>query len=315
MDLNKSVDRPQDQTINNMPKRVVVLCRYNQARSIIAASILESLFPLAHFSSGGINAVDGDQIPESIIRIAEEWGIHLNSDCSKSLLAARSELSEANLVIIAETELLNEIPSGYLDGKPVLSMQDSRFSPQFIPFDPINASPSQIKSELAKTIMTSVQLVAQNGLRTYENEVSAYIPESVESFETNSIHVWNHAKDRGANLLVADFRAPNPTMVNQMGAKIRKITKLNHSGSEGLVLSSLSSEAPYVVTSQYEIDNVESFALSINLQQIINELSRERELIILTGPLTVGTLSFVDPFLIASHATRCISLSPKELDT
>jgi len=295
VDLHKSVNGLQDQPNNNVMKRVVVLCRYNQARSIIAASILESLFPLVQFSSGGINAVDGDQIPESIIRIAEEWGIHLNSDRSKSLLAARSELSEANLVIIAETEFLNEIPIGYLDGKQVLSMQDSRFSSRFIPLDPINASPSQIKSELAKTIMTSVQLVAQNGLRAYENEVSAYIPESVELLGTNSIHVWNYAKDK-------------------MGAKIRKITKLNNCGSEDLVLSPLNSETPYVVTSQYEIDNVENFALSQNFQKIIKDLSRERELIILTGPLKAGNLSFVDPFLIASHATRCISLTPEELD-
>lgn len=315
MDLHKSVNGPQDQTNNNVMKRVVVLCRYNQARSIIAASILESLFPLVQFSSGGINAVDGDLIPESIIRIAEEWGIQLNSDCSKSLLAARSELLEANLVIIAETEFLNEIPTGYLDGKQVLSMQDSRFSSRFIPFDPINANPSQIKSELAKTIMTSVQLVAQNGLRAYENEVSAYIPETVELLGTNLIHVWNYAKDRNANLLVADFRAPNPILVNKMGAKIRKITKLNNCGSEDLVLSPLNSETPYIVTSQYEIDNVENFALSQNFQKIIKDLSRERELIILTGPLKAGDLSFVDPFLIASHATRCFSLTPEELDT
>ena len=99
-----------------------------------------------------------------------------------------------------------------------------------------------------------------------------------------------------------------------MGAKIRKITKLNNCGSEDLVLSPLNSETPYVVTSQYEIDNVENFALSQNFQKIIKDLSRERELIILTGPLKAGNLSFVDPFLIASHATRCISLTPEELD-
>jgi protein-tyrosine-phosphatase len=315
VDLNKLDITSQEQTVNNLPNRLIVLCRYNQARSIIASSVLATLFPLVHFSSAGINAVDGNHIPDSVRLIAKEWNIQLRSDRSRSLLAVQSELLAVDLIIIAETGFLSEIPSEYLEGKQVLSMQDSRFSPQFVPIDPINASPFELKMELAKTIMTTVQLVAQTGLRRYENEVEVYIPESDQSFTMDSIHVWNYAKERGANLLFADFRAPNFEIAKSLGVEVRALVKPNNLSSADLTLSTLTSNTPYVVATEYEVNDVEKFALSQNLRNVIWELSRERELVILTGPMSAGSLSFVDPFLIASQATRLISLVPRELDT
>lgn len=303
------------QKINNSPKKVVVLCRFNQARSIIATSVLAKLFPLDQFSSAGINAVDGSDIPDSVRVIAKEWGIHLGPDRSKSLLAVRAELFAADLVIIAETGFLSEIPREYLEGKHVLSMQDSRFSPRFVPIDPINSSPDLLRIELAKTIMTSVQLVAQTGLREYENEVEVYIPESVQSFRTNSIHVWSYAKEKGANLLFADFRAPNFEIVNSLGVKVRPLVKAKNKNSVDLMLGGIRSKDPYVVAAEYEVDNVENFALSQNFQNVIRELSRQRSLIILTGPASACNLLFADPFLIASQATKFTGFEPKKLDT
>jgi hypothetical protein len=152
-------------------------------------------------------------------------------------------------------------------------------------------------------------------LREYENEVEVYIPESVQSFRMDSIHVWNYAKERGANLLFADFRAPNYEIVKGLGVEVRALVKPNNLSSADLMLNALTSKTPYVVATEYEVDDVEKFALSQNLQNIIRELSRERALIILTGPMSAGGLSFADPFLIASQATRLLSLVPRELDT
>lgn len=305
----------QAKPIVKVPKKVITLCRYNQARSIIASSTLASVFPVVYSSSAGINAIDNNPIPESIVRIAREWGIQLNSGNSRSLLAAETDLSEADLVIVAELGFLNEIPAQYLVGKQIFSMQDSRFSPQFIPVDPINLSPNQVKIELAKSIMTTTQLVAQAGLRNYNYEVQVYIPESIDSFKADSINAWRYAKEIGANLLFANFRAPDFINVRELGANVRELVKINDSTSSNLMLGSIKSKHPYVVATKYEIDDVEMYALSNEFKKIIEELSRERRLLIMTGPLKAGLFSFSDPFLIASHATRCINSIRHSLDT
>jgi hypothetical protein len=75
-----------------------------------------------------------------------------------------------------------------------------------------------------------------------------------------------------------------------------------------LTLHSLKPKTPYVIATQHELDNVELFALSQNFEKIIRVLSQERPLIVITGPVTAGNLSFAEPFLIASHGMKCINL-------
>jgi len=295
--------------IESTTPKIAVVCRYNQARSVLAAAALGRYFPFAKISSAGVNAEDGSPIPESIVSIAQYWGIDLSHTVSRSVPTAAADLKEADLIIVAESEFATELVEMGIFPEKILSMQDDRFLHAFIPFDPVNRDQEDVAVETAKAIMVTLQHVRSSHLFAYKNDVEVYIPETHSDFEEGVRRIWEYAQAKGANLLVADFRAPDTQSVQNLNVVVRELSKVHKGGENELELTALQSDSPYVVALRYEMNYVEKYALSVNFENIISLLAQERPLVIVTGPAKLDHSQNADPFLIASHATRVFPLA------
>ena len=295
-------------TESTVPK-IAVVCRYNQARSVISSAVLARYFPDAKISSAGIDAVDGSPIPESIIEIANNWGIKLPYLTSISTSSVVADLQEADFIVVAENEFIPILTEFGISDQKVKSMQDEIFAHAFIPFDPVDHHDNVVSVEIAKAVMTTLQQVRSKGFFPFKNEVEVFIPFSFEDFENGIKRMWDYAQEKNANLLFADFRAPHFSMVQNLSVPIREMIKSTKNGVLEVTLTAKPADTPYVISTRHELDNVEKFMLSSNFEDCISQLADERPLLIMTGPAEIEGRQFAEPFLIASHATKGFPLT------
>ena len=123
---------------------VTVVCRHNQARSVMAAAALRRFFPNLEVVSAGIAAVEGQRIPESILNLADLWGLQVTDPVSHSLVGVQEQLLSSNFIVVAEDEFISNIVDMGIPPERILSMQDQSFDHAVIPFDPNFQAISQI---------------------------------------------------------------------------------------------------------------------------------------------------------------------------
>lgn len=294
--------------MRTVPK-IAVVCRYNQARSVISSAVLARYFPDAKILSAGIDAVDGSPIPESILEIASSWGINLPYLTSISTSSVVQDLQEADFIVVAENEFIPILMEVGISDTKIKSMQDEIFTHAFVPFDPIDHHDHVVSVEIAKAVMITLQQVRSHGFFPFKNDVEVFIPFSFQDFENGVEHIWDYAKENDASLLFANFRAPDFSIVQNLNVPIREMIKFNKNGVPEVILAAQPSQSPYLIASRYELDNVEKFALSLNFEECVQQLAKERPLLIITGPAEIEGRQFAEPFLIASHATKGFPLT------
>ena len=79
-----------------MSRLITVVCRHNQARSVMAAAALPRYFPNVEVASAGIAALEGQRIPQSILNLADAWGLEVQDVVSHALQDAQERLLDVN---------------------------------------------------------------------------------------------------------------------------------------------------------------------------------------------------------------------------
>ena len=85
-------------------KRIIVVCKYNQARSITAAAALRRFFPKLEILSAGIQANPLVSIPSSILQILDQWDLN-EYDVRSTQLVNLPSLTHEDLVLCADAEI------------------------------------------------------------------------------------------------------------------------------------------------------------------------------------------------------------------
>ena len=289
-----------------MSRLITVVCRHNQARSVMAAAALSRFFPDLDVTSAGVQAINDQRIPDSILNLAESWGLPVVDAVSHSLDMAKQSLLNSDFVIVAEDEFVQEIVDLGVEPCRVLSMQDQRFAHSLIPFDPIGRGSQVVSVELAKAIMTSVWLIrAQEGFGR-AHPVEAVFTSDESGFSTKLGVGWEKAKQQNGVLVVSDFRAPSIQAVSSVCDYVvelrvdrlsKRVSLLDGSG-EGALARAISSGRAFAISARVEMDEVENFALREDFKRLIDLLATSRPVVILTEPMGLGPC----PFLVASSA-------------
>jgi len=273
----------------------------------MAAASLSRFFPGFSVSSAGIEAVDGQRIPQTILNLADAWGLHLVDVVSHSLQAVEEQLVTSDFVVVAEDEFIpRTIDIGVVPHK-ILSMQDQRFEHALIPFDPIGQGSHVVSIEIAKAIMTTVQL-----LRAEEGFGRNYPVQGIFTFDETDFRekfdqAWSQASANNGVVILGDFRAPNFYAASlicnyilelKVGRSDRTIL-LSDGAGRGALERALASQKPFSISGRFEVDQVEKFALSDSFIGLINQLAASRPVWILTEPAGMGP----GAYLMAANAS------------
>jgi len=280
---------------------IAVICRLNQARSIVVAAYVSKLLPGHRVISAGIQAIDGQSIPMSVSQLADRWGIPIVKDFSQSIKSTQKEIMQAGLVIVAEDIFAQNIIELGMPPSKIESMQNSIFKFDQIPIDPVNLSNDSFEVELAKAIMVSAQLIRKQNLVNGTNKVTVVFPEPGIDFHDSLQSLLELAKKSGAAVLVADFRFPQTQIIEKMHIPYQELIINKVSGKINTNLDQLELSAPCLVASRYEIDFVEEFVLSTHFADLLAVMSKDRPVYVLTGQRSSTHRQFSEPYLIASH--------------
>ena len=288
-----------------MSRLVTVICRHNQARSVLAAAALSRFFPYLQVASAGIAAVEGQRIPESIFHLADTWGLEVSDTVSHSIAGSQESILASDLVVVAEDEFIQPILDLGVLPQRILSMQDERFDHSLIPFDPIGQGSQVVSVELSKAIMTTVRLVRAKNPNILES-VDLIITLDEANFEKDLRQGWSDAVASKGVLLVTDFRAPNFQAVSQVCDRVLElqVSRIDHQISfsdglgEGALGRALSSDKAFAVSARFEMDQVEKFILSPQFIAFMATVAARRSVTILTEPIGLGPCAF----LMASYA-------------
>jgi protein-tyrosine-phosphatase len=153
--------------MQDIMRKIVVLCKYNQARSITAAAALRRFYPKEEIISGGILANPKTPIPSSILRILDEWGLHERDERSTATTSL-PEVRPQDIVICADEEVRTIfMQQNKLDlvGFPhIYKLEDFARSKLEIPIDPAFLAEAETKNQLARSLVLALR-GTRNSLR------------------------------------------------------------------------------------------------------------------------------------------------------
>ena len=272
----------------------------------MAAAALGRYFPDIEVASAGIAAVQGQRIPQSILALADSWGLNVVDVVSHSLTGAHEQLISSDFVIVAEDEFIPHILEMGVDTQKVLSMQDQRFDHFLIPFDPIGQGHQVTSVELAKAIMTTTRLLRTEGGFGGDHRIDAIFTRDEADFQSKLSEAWIQIASSGGILVVTDFRAPNLQSVSQVSDYVVELRvdrfsqeiRFTDASGDGALERAMASSQPFAISGRYEMDQVEKFTLSAEFSGLITSLAAHRPIAILTEPRGFGPC----PFLSAANA-------------
>lgn len=248
-------------------KKIIVLCKYNQARSITAAAALRRFFPREHIISAGIIAKPNIPIPSSILHILDEWGLEERDHRSTSTTDL-PEIHPQDLILCADVEVRNvfvqQLMLDRVNFPNIFILEQFSRSQLEIPIDPVSLGEAETKNQLARSIVLAIRgvnkLLGNNPLV----EMGSLPTNRQEHLETQS--QFFESKSRNRLLIDAGFSIPDSNMwspsMNLHFINPAKIEPIENLLGEKTVL-----------ISKFEIDKAPELFLSLKYFEWIRNLS------------------------------------------
>jgi protein-tyrosine-phosphatase len=142
-------------------RKILVVCKHNQARSIIIAAVLRRFYGDHIIQSAGTQAKHLGPIPTSIREIADRWGLDIVEDFSQNFLDVASDLTESDLILAADASVAQEI-TAIDSSRTVVTITDFTPSAELSPRDPFDMDLEATRVELAKAITAAMYAATAN---------------------------------------------------------------------------------------------------------------------------------------------------------
>lgn len=258
--------------------KIIVLCKYNQARSITAAAALRRFFPDHEILSAGIIGNPRIPIPSSILQILDEWGLDQRDQRSTST-ADLPPISSTDLVLCADQEVRSIFEQQHnldLASFPnVCLLEDFARRSLEIPIDPVALGEAETKNQLARSLVLAIR--GANKFLEIETSVKAgHLPANKsEHLEIQKRLIENRQK----NVLSIDVGFSIPD--SNIWSPELNMQKINPSKFEEIENPL---EGNTVLISKFEVDKTPELLLSLGYFEWIQKLSTNFDLTVVSQP-------------------------------
>lgn len=245
-------------------KKVLIVCRFNQARSVVVGAALRKLFPEIQIVTAGIEAGHGKQIPEITSQLCAEWRLP-NFD-RISIATERLNLLEFDAILAVDQYVYDCLKPDVLEGM-LYSLYQYSDSHSLLPIDPTGMPPSEFKTEIAKTMILSLRWIKELN-HYFESDLDSILFESHSTFLT-----WLNSEDSRTYEFVVDtnITIPNQEIWANANFKYKLIDFRSSSLGQAKVIDE---KGPMAIVSKFEIDIVAEVFLTDRWIDLLSELSR-----------------------------------------
>jgi protein-tyrosine-phosphatase len=248
--------------------KVLVVCRYNQARSILAGALIRKLLPELDVVTAGIQAQTGQPIPIVTAELCSWWGLNRFDRLSQSITDtdAATSIEDFDSVLVADGYVKQEVLKFWPKAK-LVDLSELAENDLFTPTDPTGFNQSDFSRELAKIAVLVSAWASKKGLLDIIS-AQAILASSNSSIDS----LLDSGKLNDVDFLIdTELERPSIDFWKSKGFEIqlfnpRQLIEFEVAGG--------SSSSTIVLASRFEIDNAEKYYLSDDWKQFIGKVSK-----------------------------------------
>ena len=251
--------------------KILFVCRYNQARSILAGALLRKLYPNVEVFTAGIEAQDGQPVPLITPQLCLNWSLPGIDRLSISIdkLLTRHPATSFDHVVVADQLVKERIERSFAPGK-VTSITDLADFPSISPVDPTGFDRSSFAAELAKVAILTIRWAEKFGLGEQRGNLNFFLFDEI----TNSLGYQKLTAELDSLQLVdTDISRPDPSFWRSLGAKVILFDPRDLNTSADLVNGMQGFE---VLVSRFEVDNPSQIYLSQPWREFLYRITKDR---------------------------------------
>jgi protein-tyrosine-phosphatase len=282
---------------------VSTVCKYNQARSIIGAAAIRTIFPEISVFSAGVQATD-TLIPEQVRMIAQRWGIPVDEKFSTAVSSSVKILTNSDLIIAADEEVAYLLGEN-VKNKSLVNLQEVATAIEFTPHDPTGMQGAQMDIELAKVVALTIQEVITFLKLRAKNEIVALIPRTPQA-EARALAFAHEANGANGFIIDLNLRTPDKNMWTEQAVPVSLI-KGEFTKELAKIIAAKNKKQRKgieIFAPAFEISDPESVWLSRDLVDLILKMSELAHVTILTAPLILPNAPLADAYFAAITAKR-----------
>lgn len=253
-------------------KKVLIVCRFNQARSILIGALLRKLFPELEVHTAGIEAPDGSPIPAVTSEICYRWQILDFDRLSKSIESFN--YNEDWDAVLAADQLVFERLQNSPFALKVSNLLDFADFQESMPRDPTNLVLEDFATELAKAALLSARWAEK--VLGYENSrISGILYSSPEGL-LNYLEEFKGLRD---NVLLIDTEIQYPNFDLWKSLEL-PIELFNPRRLESINEKTYTFSGIGTLVSQYEIDVPEMIYVSKSWRSFLLSQAKNKHVIL-----------------------------------
>ncbi len=261
-------------------QRVIVVCKYNQARSISAAAALRRFFPELEIISAGIQANPFLPIPSSIFQILDQWDITQYDQSSTPALNLPT-LTDTDLVLCADAEikaiLIKQLGIQEPNSLKLHALEEFANSPLEIPIDPVDMGEGDLKMQLARSIVLSVRAVREE--LQFENLITeSLFPNNKAEHIRAQQHMIVEIQSNQGVIIDAGFSIPNQLLWQLHGTVFIPFNPTK------LEICSQTKPITGILISRFEVDFVPKILLSELYLRWLQSIAKRQNIYVLAQP-------------------------------
>lgn len=187
----------------NSKEIIPVICNANQARSVVAASFLQTLHPSLSFKSYGVNANSSTKIPQSTVNFLNKWQLPLLSSKSVNIRTDLLKLQGLDLILAADSKVATILVELGFSRNVIKIVDLVELPKELIPRDPLSLPEEKFDLELAKFIFSASMVFSENSVS--KSGFSTYVPWS--DFQFTSVEKSSALRNPGRLNIIVDASA------------------------------------------------------------------------------------------------------------
>lgn len=284
-------------------KKICVLCRANQVRSILITSAITKRHPELVVYSAGTQAIQGSRIPAITTMLAESFGFSVESETPKNITEVETNFANTDLFLIADAEVYKDSRNKVTQSAAVQIIGHNITSRPGVD-DPIGLSVGETGNAVSRAIFYSFHSIYKffQSEKNYPGITVCFFTKSSNFNEIVDKSI-SLAKLKNANLFIGDLISPVVKNLNISNATLHLI---DFKSAEDLarifrILKFNTPKEVNILSSKYEVLNPLGLPFEGAFRDFIFGLAELSELIIVTGPIDLNPKLTQFSYLLASY--------------
>jgi hypothetical protein len=266
---------------NNL--KIEVICKLNQARSVIAEEFIRSIFENVQINSSGVSADESARFPGHTLKYLAESSLSLRKPHPDACKSVIERLRDCDLLIFSEDYMHLSLSDSLVEMPNFLSLESPGIQQIMRSTDPVGMDYPSFKIEITKNLTQSITLLNRFLVPQRQYRLICVVPNN-ESAEFSAFeHALKLQTETGGMFISLNYRSKE--IQKFFPRSLRKVSLSSFVNLNADPKMSGSQNYDYVVTQDHEEDGLQNLVMSSRYRTAILRHLDISSIIVFTEPI------------------------------